>query len=271
MLNRSPKFRILFVLLSATFSVGCIAPDQEGQEPWAGSAEQAQQGAAPQQQEPPTRAFEDQRRGFEEAEQDDPEQELLPEDPGVFPISPQAAQALAELAQLVVADPPANMPAYDRGDWPHWRDADKDCQNTRAEVLIDESATATAFADGKDCRVVAGTWLDPYTGESFSDASELDVDHVVPLKNAHLSGGWAWTRDMRATFANDLVDGGHLMAVKASANRQKGAKGPDEWRPPLLSYHCDYASHWVHIKWRYFLDVTVAERDALTHMLALCQ
>lgn len=44
--------------------------------------------------------------------------------------------------------------------------------------------------DGKDvkqddkCAAVSGTWTSEYDGESFTDSSDLDVDHIVPLSNA---------------------------------------------------------------------------------------
>ena len=43
----------------------------------------------------------------------------------------------------------------------------------------------------------------------------------------------------------ELVDGDHLIAVSASANRSKSDQGPEEWRPPDESYWCDYAVDWV--------------------------
>ena len=62
---------------------------------------------------------------------------------------------------LKLADIPHNLPAYDRGDWKHWFDMDKDCQNTRHEVLIDESLTEVIFKDDRECQVAVGTWRDP--------------------------------------------------------------------------------------------------------------
>ncbi len=35
------------------------------------------------------------------------------------------------------------------------------------------------------CTVQAGTWIDPYTGRTFTAAGDLNVDHIVPLKHAH--------------------------------------------------------------------------------------
>ena len=86
----------------------------------------------------------------------------------------------------------AECPPYDRKDYRHWIDADGDCQNTRHEVLIDESQTPVTFKTDKGCRVVSGNWLGVYSGDDFTNASKLDIDHLVPLKEAHESGGYAW-------------------------------------------------------------------------------
>lgn len=161
------------------------------------------------------------------------------------------------------------MPEYDRGDWKHWIDEEKDCQKTRAEVLIAESIEQVELSpDG--CKVVSGKWLDPYTGETFTDPKKLDVDHMVPLKNAHRSGGWEWTYERRTFYANDLNHSESLIAVKASANRSKGAKGPDQWKPSNTDYWCTYATDWEAIKNRWGLSMTDAEKQAVQEMKDSC-
>ena len=179
--------------------------------------------------------------------------------------------ASGAVLQVSVAPTPRNLPDYDREEWSHWSDDDGDCRNTRQEVLIAESAIAVTFhSSGEECQVAAGRWEGPYTGEVVSNAADLDIDHMVPLQNAHRSGGWAWERDRKREFANHLGYANHLIAAVSSANRSKGSRGPEEWRPPLESYWCTYAVDWVTIKRDWELTVTEAEYAALSEMLSTC-
>ena len=116
--------------------------------------------------------------------------------------------------------------AYDRKAWKHWVDTDKDCQNTRHEVLLEESLAPVTFKTSKNCRVVSGSWLGAYSGKTFTDASQLDIDHLVPLKEAHISGGHAWDVYRKRDYANDLSSPLSLIAVAKGLNRQKGAFRP---------------------------------------------
>jgi hypothetical protein len=157
------------------------------------------------------------------------------------------------------------VPDYDRKQWKHWIDADGDCQNTRNEVLIRDSVRPVKFrqrADGKQCVVEFGEWVDPYSGETITDPSALDIDHVVPLQLAHFAGAWQWTEERRTKFANDLTDH-FLKAVKASLNRSKGAKGPDQWLPPNAASRLDYVVTYIAFKTAYDLPVTATEEDTL--------
>ena len=172
--------------------------------------------------------------------------------------------------QVAVAPVAAGLPDYDRKHWRHWIDADGDCQHTRNEVLIAESAVPAQFASEEGCRVESGWWTGPYTGESFTGASEVDVDHMVPLANAHRSGGWAWSRERKGEYANSLGYDNHLLVTSRAANRAKGDKGPEGWRPPLEGYWCVYAVDWIAIKNAWGLTVTEAEYAALREMLLTC-
>jgi len=159
--------------------------------------------------------------------------------------------------------------AYDRDDWEHWTDRDDDCLDTRDEVLAQESTPDALVV--RDCEVVRGRWHDPYTGRTFTDPSNLHIDHVVPLKEAHISGGDDWRPRRRRAFANNLENRNALMAVEAGANMSKGADDPAEWLPPNEAFHCSYARRWIAIKRSWDLSFDSAERRALRNILADCR
>lgn len=159
---------------------------------------------------------------------------------------------------------------YRRSLYRHWIDADGDCQDTRQEVLVRDASAEVEFRRPRDCVVTRGVWHDPYTGQSYREPRQLDIDHVVPLKNAHESGAWAWSKEKRQEYANFLADRRHLLAVKGSENRKKGEKGPDRYLPPDSSFHCDYVRIWDKIKRDWQLEMTEKEKEAVQHVLASC-
>lgn len=166
---------------------------------------------------------------------------------------------------------------YNRGDWRHW-DNITSCWNVRQEVLYRqaEPGTVTLLDKKKNvtkkkadaCSVSGGTWVDPFTGKKFTNPSDLDIDHVIPLSYANKAGGYKWDSEAKRDYANDLSTG-HLLAVSASANRQKGDKGPSDWKPQK-SYQCNYAIHWVSISTSWKLTVPKADRAALVDMMKTC-
>ena len=172
---------------------------------------------------------------------------------------------------ITVAPIPADIPAYDRDDWKHWVDEDGDCQDARQEVLVEESLVSVTFETDRGCRVATGQWYGAFTGVYVEDPSDLDIDHLVPLKNAHLSGGWSWDADKREEYANYLQGEDHLIAVTQGANRSKGAKGPEEWGPPNLDYWCQYATDWTEVKARWGLTMTKRESAIVMDMLGTCE
>ena len=160
-------------------------------------------------------------------------------------------------------------PAYDRKLYKHWVDADRDCLNTREEVLAAESLRPVEF-DDKGCKVGKGSWYDPFTGERLTDPSALDVDHLVPLAEAHISGAHAWTPERKEAYANDLDHAETLIAVNAGVNRSKGSSDPAEWLPPNQSYRCEYARNWVIVKATWGLASDEEEDLAIQRVLQSC-
>jgi 5-methylcytosine-specific restriction endonuclease McrA len=161
---------------------------------------------------------------------------------------------------------------YDRKLYKHWIDENKDCRDTRVEVLIRDAIPGTVEEGrkGSKCIVTAGRWEDPYTGQTLTDPKALDVDHVVPLKNAHESGAWAWSAERKREYANDLRHPEHLLAVSARENRKKGDKGPDRYLPPNQSDECHYVENFLRIKEVWGLDVTEDEENAAAAVLNGC-
>ena len=155
------------------------------------------------------------------------------------------AAILSIMWSLFVVWPTFGFPPYSRAAFGNgWIDADGDCQDTRQEVLIDESLVPVVLSDD-GCRVITGLWFCAYTGEYYSNPSDLDIDHMVPLKAAWESGAWQWDKDQRIWYANDLSNPNHLVAVQARANRQKGAKSPRQWLPKVLIN--GYRTNWNEI------------------------
>ena len=172
---------------------------------------------------------------------------------------------------ITIAAIPAVIPEYDRSDWKHWQDYDKDCQDIRHEVLIMESLVPVMFKTDKKCQVATGRWFGVFDGHHLENAGHVDVDHMVPLRNAHLSGAWAWSPEKKEQYANHLGDDDHLIAVASRANRSKGARGPEEWKPRDEGYWCEYATDWAQVKARWELTMTEPEADAVAEMLDTCE
>ena len=92
-------------------------------------------------------------------------------------------------------------------------DEDRDCQNARREVLIAESTAPVGFKTSEGCYLVSRMWSDPYSNKTITDASNLDIDHLVPLKEVHEPGEFAWDAAKRRGYANGLSDPNTLIAV----------------------------------------------------------
>ncbi|MFF7853968.1 DUF1524 domain-containing protein [Streptomyces sp. NPDC007904] len=180
-----------------------------------------------------------------------------------LPTPVSAATARGYLASLTVAT--ENRTGYSRDLFPHWITVSGSC-NTRETVLKrDGSNVQTDSA----CAATSGSWYSPYDGATWSAASDLDIDHLVPLAEAWDSGAGSWTTSRRQAFANDLTRP-QLLAVTDNVNQAKGDQDPATWMPSRTAYHCIYARAWVQVKYYYDLSVDSAEKSALQSRLANC-
>ncbi|HEX8869471.1 MAG TPA: HNH endonuclease family protein [Lentzea sp.] len=175
------------------------------------------------------------------------------------------AIAKSELASLTVATEGA-MTGYSRDKFPHWITPSGTTCNTRETVL---KRDGTNVVTDSSCAATSGRWFSPYDGATWTAASDVDIDHIVPLAEAWRSGASSWTTARRQAFANDL-SGPQLIAVTDNVNQAKGDQDPAAWKPPLSSYYCTYAKMWVRTKKNWGLTLQSAEKTALTGMLNTC-
>ncbi|GAA0904481.1 HNH endonuclease family protein [Streptomyces thermoalcalitolerans] len=180
-----------------------------------------------------------------------------------LPTPVSAATARSYLASLTVAA--ENRTGYSRDLFPHWITISGSC-NTRETVL---KRDGTDVVTNSSCAAVSGTWYSPYDGATWTSASDVDIDHVVPLAEAWDSGASAWTTAQRQAFANDLTRP-QLIAVTDRVNQAKGDQDPATWVPPRSAYVCTYVRAWVQVKYYYNLSVDPAEKSALQSRLAAC-
>jgi hypothetical protein len=189
------------------------------------------------------------------------------------------ADARGLLDRLAVVSRPGLANDYRRAAFGDaWLDIDGNGCNQRDDVLFRDVVKSAPFTTGRqqECThdMLAGTWVDPYTGTSITltDAKQSDqaqsvqIDHIVALSVAWRYGANTWSDARREQFANDLDN---LAAVGGGSNKAKGGADAAEWRP-VKGAQCGYAVRYVQVKAAFDLPVDATERDALRSLLATC-
>lgn len=173
---------------------------------------------------------------------------------------------ITALNSLVVQ--PESRDGYVRSKFKHWDSVGNNCDSRKA-VIISEAIKKPNV--DKQCKITGGEWYSPYDDIKVTDASKLDVDHMVPLAEAWDSGASSWDSLKREKYANDQTDPVHLIAVTAASNRSKSDQDPAEWIPTNKPYVCTYITNWISIKIRWGLSVDQKEKDALVKLLSSCK
>jgi hypothetical protein len=146
---------------------------------------------------------------------------------------------------------------YERRSWGSW--ATSDGCSTRARVLRRDDE------DGGPCGTRAGWWRDPYSGQTWRSAADLQIDHIVAVSEAYRSGGWKWNRSTRRAFYNDTLN---LIPVESSLNQEKSGLDAAGWMPPIN--RCMFARVVLDVKRRWELSLDVDEFYALHAALGTC-
>ena len=177
--------------------------------------------------------------------------------------------ALAALNNLEVKGR-APKTGYARSQFPHWSDPDRNGCDARNDTLKRDLTNITYKVGTRDCKVIAGQLLDPFSGKVITFSATkvvIDIDHVVALSNAWQTGAAYFDKNKRSQIANDPLN---LLAVDSKLNRQKGDGDAATWLPPSKTFRCEYVARQVAVKGKYKLWVTEPEKVAITKILSSC-
>lgn len=188
----------------------------------------------------------------------------------------QIAQARAQISGLVVKGR-SGGDGYSRALFlPHnrWPAVGHGC--TVRDRIVVRDLTHLETERKRPCHPVSGILLDPYSGDSLG-LGDVELDHVVALKDAYVKGGrpetftptdqWPTVESMRHALA---VDPDNLLMVSGQLNATKRHADAASWVPPNKSYRCTYAVKITIIKARYKIWVTRAEKSELARYIAQC-
>ena len=192
-------------------------------------------------------------------------------------ISPSQADSVASGLSIIEAQVTKGRAAktgYTRAQFGQtWADVDRNGCDTRNDILKRDLTGEVFKEKTRECVVLSGTLIDPFSGESINfvrgnvSSMEVQIDHVVALSNAWQTGAFKLTIKERTAFANDPLN---LLAVKGRLNSQKGDGDAATWLPPLKSFRCDYVSRQIAVKLKYKLWFTAPEKEAMIRILKSC-
>lgn len=154
---------------------------------------------------------------------------------------------------------------YLKEDWPHW-EVVSGCKTMRTVVLQNTSKVPVTWTNPRECEIREGLWIDEYTGEEFTRAAQLEVDHIIPPMYANTTNGYQWDLGKRTAFANDPFN---LIPVSRDIHRRKSDRGIGGWRP-REEFHCDYAQAWKQVSEKYDLDLLARDESRMNKILGDC-
>jgi len=150
-------------------------------------------------------------------------------------------------------------------DWPQ-RIPVQGCKTARTVALENTSQVPVTWTNPRQCEIREGLWIDEYTGEQFTRAAQMDVDHVITPQYANSANGYQWDYNKRASFTNDPEN---LIPVSRETAREKRQRSIGEWQP-REEFACEYATVWQGIAMRYDLDLFARDANRIKEILERC-
>ena len=190
---------------------------------------------------------------------------------GVADAKPGLATAVLETLPVKGRAPKTGFSRDQFG--PAWADVNRNGCDTRNDILKRDLTEIVYKEKTHDCVVLSGVLLDKYSGETINfvrgkvTSMEVQIDHVVALSNAWVTGAFKLSADQRKALANDPLN---LFAVKGRLNSQKSDGDAATWLPPMKSFRCAYVAQQIAVKAKYSLWVTAPEKNAMVGILAKC-
>ncbi len=198
---------------------------------------------------------------------------VTPPAPAIGP-APAAGLLASEAIETLLVKGRAPKTGYSRQAFgPAWSDTDRNGCDTRNDILQRDLTEITLKTGTKNCVVLQGLLLDPYSGQTIvfqqgqGTSSLVQIDHVVSLSNAWQTGMFQRIPEERLRFANDPFN---LLAVKGLLNAQKSDGDAATWLPPLKAYRCEFVARQIAVKAQYQLWLTPPEKAAMLRVLKAC-
>jgi len=131
-------------------------------------------------------------------------------------ITPAKAESIASglsIIQEQITKGRAAKTGYTRAQFgPAWADVDRNGCDTRNDILNRDLTNQVYKEKTKQCVVLSGTLIDPFSGETINfvrgniTSMEVQIDHTVALSNAWQTGAFKLTSDQRKALANDPLN-----------------------------------------------------------------
>lgn len=152
------------------------------------------------------------------------------------------------------------------------------CWSTKEEVLARQAVpNSLKFIDkdmkktkdkAKACKITAGKWIDPYTGDTIKAVEDMDVDQVVSVKTASRQASKELTKEDKVRFANDVDS--NLLAVSKKGKEKRNGASIAKYTPKNKEYKCTFTKTYVLTSSKYGIGASEKDKKVIDKIMADC-